>query len=269
MKYEVINLREEPINGFMPTLTTYLLDDCIGAASGRKFPAMIVCPGGGYCNCCKREAEIVALQFSAAGFHAFVLDYAVAPDNHYPEPQNNLSNAISLVRKNAEQWRVDPNKIAVIGFSAGGHLAASLATMWNKEPLKTVDGSNKPNAAILSYPVISSVEGVSHVGSFDSLCGEDKELRAKMSLETQVDADTPPCFIWHTVTDQSVPVENSLRFATALNKEKVPFEMHIFPEGPHGLSLANHITANDENYNRPEVQVWVELSIRWLNKLFA
>ena len=268
MKYQVINLRKEPINGFMPTLTTYLIDDCFDEDSARRLPAMIVCPGGGYSFCSKREAEIIALQFTAAGYHAFVLDYAVAPDNHYPEPQKNLSDAISLVRKNAEEWRVDADKIAVIGFSAGGHLAASLATMWNKEPLKKGDESNKPNAAILSYPVISSVEGVGHMGSFNNLCGDDKELRTRMSLETQVDNDTPPCFIWHTFSDETVPVENSLRFAGALNNAKIPFEMHIFPAGPHGLSISNHITDNNLGCNVPEVQIWVELAIKWLNRTF-
>ena len=268
MKYEVINLREESINGFMPTLTAYILNECFDSNTNITHPAMIVCPGGGYGFCSKREAEVIALQFSAAGYHAFVLDYAIAPANHYPEPQKNLSDAISLVRKNAKEWRVDPDKIAVIGFSAGGHLAASLATMWNKEPLKQADGLNKPNAAILSYPVISSVEGVGHMGSFDNLCGDDKELRAKLSLETQVDSDTPPCFIWHTFTDTVVPVENSLRFANALNCVKVPFEMHIFPNGPHGLSLSNHITAGTPDCNVPEVQVWVELAVKWLNNLF-
>lgn len=268
MEYEVINLREESINGFMPTLSTYIIDDCLGSYLYRKFPAIIVCPGGGYGFCSKREAEIIALQFTAAGYHAFVLDYAVAPDNCYPEPQKNLSDAISLVRRNAEDWRVDADKIAVIGFSAGGHLAASLATMWNKEPLKTTDGLNKPNAAILSYPVISSAKGVAHEVSFDNLCGDDKDLRAKLSLETQVDSDTPPCFIWHTYADATVPVENSLRFASALNNAKIPFEMHIFPDGPHGLSVSNHITANEANRNVPEVQVWVELAVKWLNRTF-
>ncbi len=268
MKHEVINLRKEPINDFMPTLTAYILDECMDTDSRRKLPAMIVCPGGGYSFRSKREGEVIALQFSAAGYHAFVLDYAVAPDNCYPEPQKNLSDALSIVRKNAEEWRIDPDKIALIGFSAGGHLAASLATMWNKEPLKTGNGINKPNAAILSYPVISSVEGVSHMGSFDNLCGDDRELRAKLSLETQVDTDTPPCFIWHTYSDQTVPVENSLRFANALNKAKIPFEMHIFPDGPHGLALSNYITAKEENFNVPEAQVWVELAVKWLNRTF-
>ncbi len=268
MKYEVINLRKEPVNGFMPTLTTYLVDDCFDVDSGNARPAIVVCPGGGYSCCCKREAEIIALQFTAAGYHAFVLDYAVAPDNCYPEPQKNLSDALSLVRKNAVEWRVEPDKIAVIGFSAGGHLAASLATMWNKEPLKKDDASNKPNAAILSYPVISSVEGVAHMGTFNNLCGDNEELKAKMSLETQVDSDTPPCFIWHTFADQVVPVENSLRFASALNNANVPFEMHVFPAGPHGLSVSNHVTANDESYNVPEARIWVELAVKWLNRTF-
>jgi len=268
MKYEMINLRKDPVNGFMPTLTTYLIDDCFGENANRKFPAIIVCPGGGYSFCSKREAEIIALQFTAAGYHAFVLDYAIAPANHYPEPQKNLSDAISLVRKNAEKWRVDADKIALIGFSAGGHLAASLATMWNKEPLKVSDGSNKPNAAILAYPVISSVEGVAHAGSFNNLCGDDDELRKELSLENQVDTDTPPCFIWHTFTDSVVPVENSLRFANSLNGAKIPFEMHIFPDGPHGLSLSNHLTACIPEVNVPEVRIWIELATKWLNRTF-
>ena len=268
MKYEVLNLREEPINNFMPTLTTYIIDEIMDSDSNRKLPAMIVCPGGGYGMCSKREAEIIALQFTAAGYHAFVLDYAVAPDNQYPEPQKNLSDAISLVRKNAKEWRIDEDKIAVIGFSAGGHLAASLATMWNKEPLKSYKGKNKPNAAILSYPVISSVEGITHEGTMINLCREDSELREKMSLENQVDSDTPPCFIWHTFSDEVVPVENSLRFATALNNAKIPFEMHIFPNGPHGLSISNNITAMDDNYDIPEVRSWVKLAVDWLNRTF-
>ncbi len=268
MKYEVINLKKEPVNGFMPTLTALVLDDCFDTDSKRKLPAVIVCPGGGYSYCSKREAEIIALQFSAAGYHTFVLDYAVAPDNHYPEPQMNLSDALSLLRENADEWRIDKDKIALVGFSAGGHLAATLATMWNKEPLNTKNGANKPNAVILSYPVISSAEGVAHKGSFDNLCGEDIKLRERMSLETQVDSDTPPCFIWHTYSDQSVPVENSLRFANSLNKAKIPFELHIFPDGPHGLALSNYVTAKEEIFNVPEVRIWVELAKKWLGKIF-
>lgn len=265
---KVINLSDKELNGFMPTLTTYIISDNSGYATPRKRPAVIVCPGGGYEFCSEREAEPIALQYMAAGMCAFVLDYAVAPKNKYPEAQKNLSDAIRLVRQNADEWGIDKDKIAVCGFSAGGHLAASLATMWDEEPIKTPDASNKPNAAILSYPVISSDRAVWHQGSFENLCGDDEQLMARMSLENQVSEKTPPCFIWHTFTDTSVPVENSLLFALALKKAGVSCEMHIFPKGPHGLALANSDTAPASDNINVRVAQWVELSVKWLNDLF-
>ena len=265
---KVFNLRKEEINGFMPTLTTYILDDCSTYPEKRKRPAIVVCPGGGYAFCSEREAEPVALQFTAAGIHAFVLDYAVAPKNKYPEAQKNASDAIRLIREHADEWGIDKDKIAICGFSAGGHLAASIATLWDEEPIAVPDKSNRPNAAILCYPVISSVEGVGHEGSFDNLCGADTELRKAMSLETRVSDKTPPCFLWHTFNDGCVPVENSLLFALALKKAGVSCELHVFPDGPHGLSIANSDTAGSENMIVERVQEWVGLAVKWLNDLF-
>ncbi len=270
MKYEVLNLRDKEIDGFMPTLTAYMIDDNHTdevALRTQKKPAIVVCPGGGYAMRSVREAEPVALQFMAAGYSAFVLDYAISPTK-YPEPQKNLSDAVSLIRKNADEWGIDKDKIAVIGFSAGGHLAGSLATMWDEEPLKTKDSLNKPNAAILSYPVISSDPEIAHLGSFECLCGDDEELKKKMSLETRVTKKTPPCFIWHTFTDDLVNVKNSLVFANALKDNDIPFELHIFPQGPHGLSICNTDTATCEVNLSPYVGKWVSLAIDWLNELF-
>ena len=270
MKYQVYNLREKEIDGFMPKLTAYVIDDNhTDTVENRtlKRPAIIVCPGGGYGFKSVREGEPIALQFMAAGYVSFVLDYAVAPIR-YPEPQKNLSDAISFVRKNADEWGIDKDKIAVIGFSAGGHLAGSVATMWDEEPLKTPDGSNKPNAAILSYPVISSDPRIAHMGSFDNLCGDDEELKKKMSLETRVTEKTPPCFIWHTFDDNTVHSENSLVFAKAMRDKNIPFELHIFPKGVHGLALCNTDTANGEWMYNPYVSDWVPMSIKWLNNLF-
>ncbi len=267
MRYEVFNLRDEPINGFMPTLTAYLIDDNSTYPARRMRPAVLICPGGGYGFCSEREAEPVALQYMAAGYTAFVLDYSVAP-NRYPEPQKDVSEAIKLIRSHADEWGIDKDKIAIMGFSAGGHLAASLATMWDKEPLRTEDGANRPNAAILCYPVISSFPEIAHMGSFDALCGDDAELKVEMSLEYQVSEKTPPCFLWHTFEDNAVPVENSLVFAAALKKAGVSCEMHIFPYGDHGLSLANSDTAWGEGGIVERVQEWVPLSIKWLNALF-
>ena len=259
---KVINLREnmEP----MPTLTTYILDDPMENAAKR--PAILVCPGGGYEFCSPREAEPIAMQYNAAGFHAFVLNYSVAP-NRYPMALEEASMAVSLIREHAEEWRVEEDKIAVIGFSAGGHLAGSLGVFWNSEPIKTNNGTNKPNAVILAYPVITSGE-LAHRGSFDNLCGGDEELVKKMSLENQVTKDTPPMFLWHTFEDQAVPVENSMMMAQALRKENIPFELHIFPKGEHGLSTATKdVGVSDNNISRG-IKDWVKQSVNWLGDLF-
>lgn len=268
MKLEKYNLRKEPRNGFMPTLTAYIIDDASTMPAQRKRPMLVIFPGGGYGFCSEREAEPIALQFMAAGFPCAIVDYCVAPANHYPAPLEDASEAIKLVRAHADEWGVDKDKIAVIGFSAGGHLAASISTLWDEEPIKTADGSNRPNATILSYPVISSDSNIWHKGSFDYLCDGDEELVKAMSLETRVSDKNPPCFIWHTFTDEAVPVENSLVFANALRKAGVSCEMHIFPEGPHGLSVANSDTAASEAYINTRVAKWVGLAVSWLEELF-
>lgn len=265
MKYETLNLRKEPINGFMPTLTTYIADDNLGSSELSKKPAVVICPGGGYERCSPREGEPVALQYMTAGYCAFVLDYAVAPANHYPEPQNDAFNAIRLIRANADVWGIDSEKIAIMGFSAGGHLAASVATLWDEEPFKTEDQSNRPNAALLCYPVLSSKTEITHEDSIINLCGEDATLRQAMSLEDRVNEKTPPCFIWHTFSDQAVPVQNSFCFAEAMVKAGVPCEMHIYPHGVHGLALANSITAVDGYYVDELAQSWFSLSLDWLS----
>lgn len=269
MLYNVINLREADKNGFIPTLTTYILEDPMENCVPRKRPAVIVCPGGGYGYCSRREAEPIALMFNAAGFHAFVIDYSVAPLHVYPEALSEISDSIKLIRKNADEWNVHPDKIAVCGFSAGGHLTASIGTLWNtEEAIKCEDKSNKPNAIILSYPVITSGEKA-HRGSFENLLGErkdDKDMLEFLSLENRVTKDTPPTFLWHTFSDGAVPVENSLMFANALKEKDIPFEMHIYPQGPHGLSLANKEVCIDSMIDL-HVATWSNLVCEWLDKV--
>lgn len=203
MIHKIINLREET-NGFIPTLTTYILDDPMEGRAKR--PAVVICPGGGYEFCSPREAEPIAMQFNAAGFHAFVLNYSVKPFK-FPRALEELSMSVAMVRENAEEWMIEKNKIAVCGFSAGGHLACSLGMFWNTDIVKRDDQANKPNAMILAYPVISSGT-FAHEGSFNNLC-ETEEQKKYTSLETQTSKDTPPAFIWHTFEDACVPVENS------------------------------------------------------------
>ena len=170
---------------------------------------------------------------------------------------------MAYIRENAEKFGVDKNHVAAIGFSAGGHLCAMLATLSDGDDAKKFMGDKvsltRPDAVILSYPVISSGD-IAHVGSFNNLCGDDEKLRSELSLENRVTANSSPAFIWSTVTDGSVPCENSIYYALACKRCGVPFELHVFAEGQHGLSLA---TEEVFSVNKP-VQKWVKLSLTWL-----
>lgn len=259
---KVIPLREEE-NGYTPTLTTYILDKIRNDTR----PAVLICPGGAYSGCADIEAEPIAMRFMAAGFHAFILRYSVYP-NKYPKALDEVSKSVQIIRQNADEWHIDKDKIAVCGFSAGSHLACSLGVFWNQEPIKTADESNKPNAMILSYPVITSGEKA-HRGSFDNLCGDNPELVEKMSLEKRVTKDTPKTFLWHTFADQAVPVENSLLFANALREHDIPFELHIYPEGRHGLALAIPDTGlTQDDVVSTNVKGWIDLACNWLWEVF-
>lgn len=253
-------------DNFRPTLDTYILE------GNKKRGAVLICPGGAYAFTSEREAEPIAMQFNAAGFHAFVVYYSVSPRKH-PQPIMDVSRAMCVIRENAEEWNVDQQKIAVCGFSAGGHLAASLGVHFEKPYLfdnpGITEGMNNPNALILSYPVISSGE-FAHRGSFENLLGkgaEEAKLQ-EMSLELQVTEKTPPSFLWHTFQDADVPVENTMLFAQALRRKNIPFELHIYPEGVHGLSLATEETSEGGFIQDAHVASWMRLCIEWLNKLF-
>ena len=270
MRLETFDLREQPTEyGFMPKVTYYLLDkwkkEC-------QRPMVIVVPGGGYgCVCSDREGERIALRYNAAGFHAAVLEYCVKPHRH-PEPIRNLARAIEIARENADQWQLDPNAILVCGFSAGGHLCASISTLWNEERIFTkeeIDSKkHRPNGSILCYPVITS-QGKAHLGSFKNLTGSDdpdNELVKMYSLELAVNEGTCPSFILHTFYDQIVPVENSLLYAHALEKNNIPFELHIYPNGAHGIALQS----DEVIWSRPDRDrdyAWMKLSVDWINEL--
>ena len=259
-----------------PIMTTYLLDFSVEMPFSIKRPAVLVCPGGGYSYTSDREAEPIAMRFAAAGFHTFVLRYRVASSRH-PKPLLDVSPAMWIIRENAEAWNVDKDKIAVCGFSAGGHLAGSLGVFWNEEYIKDAigmpEGMNKPNAMILCYPVLSSGQ-FAHRGSFENLLGKDasKEMQESMSLELHVSQQTPQSFLWHTFQDNVVPVENTLLFAQALRREGISFELHIYPEGFHGLSTCDEVTAGKfgvpEGWVYPHVASWLPLCIEWLKGIF-
>lgn len=241
-------------------------------------PVVVVFPGGAYVMTSDREAEPVADCYKAAGYEVFVVRYTVAPNCHEINPLLDAAQSIVYIRRHAEEFHIDPNKIAVCGFSAGGHLAAYISTCYNDERVLSALGIEKdearPNATILCYPVISG----SYHPHFDSikylLSKEEpsEEEIERVTLENRVTENTPPTFIWSTANDNGVPVENSLVYATSLSAHKVKFELHIFPKGLHGLSTSRPNVCWDENARDilvlPYISRWVGLSIKWLDDTF-
>ncbi len=232
--------------GFMPNLRAYLHEE-------KDLPCMIIVPGGGYEYAASGEADLVARRFYDAGFQAFVLTYSTNPLKRFPlhtQPMRDLARAVRVVRHHAQELGCEEQNLILLGFSAGAHVCASVcvhhedldtrADLMETEQSVYQGISCRPDAAFLSYPVITMGE-YAHKGSVISLLGEtpsEEELNY-FSLETQVTEKTPPCFVWHTVDDASVPMENSLLFSMALKKAGVPFAYHLFSHGQHGLSLSN------------------------------
>jgi acetyl esterase/lipase len=240
----------------VPTLSTYLL------RSSRPTGFIIVLPGGGYTGKADYEGAPIAEWLNQSGISAAVLDYRVAPYRH-PYPLLDAKRAIQSVRAHSSDWNIDPNRVAILGFSAGGHLAALTGTHLEAFPDTPDDHTGRlnarPDALILCYPVISFGE-FGHVGSMESLLGAEPstELRQALSNELQVTSQTPTAFIWHTAADETVPVENTWLFAQALHNHKVPFELHVFPEGPHGMALA---------LDDSVVGQWRDLCVTWLKRM--
>ena len=266
----------------------YLLNNSPEFQTDRPRPAVIVCPGGGYFFTSDREAEPIALRFLAHGYHVFVLRYSV--ETLFPQPMLDLAKTLLLIRQQAADWLVNPDQIAVCGFSAGGHLAAASGVLWCQsflyEALGVAPEVIKPNALILAYPVIDltllapkMVTMPSEAEPVDlrelmlrKTLGNRHpapELLARYTLHHQVTPATPPTFIWHTATDELVPARNTLLFATALAEQGVPYEVHIFDQGIHGLALADEVTESQGRFLNPDCQIWVDLALKWLKRQFS
>ena len=235
--------------------------------------AMLVIPGGGYgAVCADREGEPIALAYLTRGLNAFVLHYSVGAQIRTPlDPLTQASLAMLHIRSNAARYNLDPARVFAVGFSAGGHLTGSLATLWHDAELQArlprQGADNRPTGAVLCYPVISS-GGHGHMGSFYNLLGSkspDEAQLERFSLERHVDSRTSPAFLMHTFDDGLVPVENSLLMAEAYSRAHVPCELHIYPHGPHGLALANTLTwGGNPDMLCPAAARWVDDSVAWM-----
>ena len=236
-------------------------------------PAVLILPGGGYSFLSPREAEPIALAFAAKGFATFVLWYSIVP-GEFPAALLETAWSVNYIREHADEFNIIKNKVAVCGFSAGGHLAASAATMWNCPEIRNClgfeNGEGRPDGVILGYPVISTGE-YREWGSINALTGGkadcDPELCARISLENAVDKTTSPVFIWHTFYDDVVDVRNSLAFATALKCSDVSCELHVLPHKWHGLSLCDIPTGTPREGRLRGVTDWVSNAAEWFYEL--
>lgn len=288
-------LNENESAGFF---TAYLIEDSKELLPGKKRPVMVIAPGGGYLFTSDREAEPIAFQFLSMGYHAVVLRYTTGD----PEGKRTgvastalkeLAQTVRYLRENCGRLFIDPDKIGICGFSAGAHLAASLGVHWQEKelgeslfPSPCSTDKIRPNALILAYGLLDyqvmkkkSAEDAGDASKKEMFAFMDR-ANAALTGETELTEDvihtfspcrfvssmTPPAFLWHTSKDGLVYAENSLVFALEMARHHVPYELHIFQDGEHGLALANQVTANSQNQISPEVEAWVQLAGAWLKK---
>ena len=302
MKIEQLYLYEDDPK---VTLTAYILDDSPEMLKGKKRPAVLVCPGGAYMFCSDREAEPVAIRFASMGYHAFVLRYSVFsnggvsfaipgkspayPKSVYPGPTREIGMAMKLIRSHAEEWKVDMDRIILNGGSAGANNCAEFAVHWSDPDFCEAIGAKpeeiRPAAAVLAYGVYDYVlmqKTLEKIGDKSRLemnrgfglaaFGDpdpSEETMAKASPINYVSKNTPPMFLWATREDSTVPVNQTLAMALALEEVGVPCETHIFENGDHGLSTADQSSAQAKEQIRPDVSVWMSLAETWLLKRFS
>lgn len=237
------------------SIDAYIIND------DKKHSAVVICPGGGYNHRANHEGKDIALWLNSLGISAFVVNYRVFPYTH-PVEISDAKRAMRYVRFNADKFNIYDDKIGIIGFSAGAHLAGSVAEHYDVTDYENIDEIDKitakPDMLCLCYPVVSLCEDYSHKGSCENLLGENSDLASFLSLEKNVRDDMPPVFIWHTFEDKSVPVLNSIEMSKSLKEKDIKFELHIFPEGRHGLGLAENI----EGVNK-----WPEMFANWLKRI--
>ena len=302
MNTEIIRLYE---NRSDVTLTTYVLQDSPEMLNGKTRPGILICPGGAYMSCTDREAEPVALKFASLGYHAFVLRYSTygegttgLPDLskplplkahcQYPNPMREIAKSMLILHEHAVEWCLDTKRIAICGFSAGAHNAAMYVTNWHTDLISDYFHEEKekfrPAAAIFGYMLsdylymkkatqaASPMDAVFFAASNTAFLGDPNpsdDLLEKASPARNVTENMPATFLWATAADEQVPVQNTIRMAHALADHKIPFELHVFEEGPHALSLADQASAEAKSQIYPDAAKWAELAGCWLQKRFS
>ena len=258
-------------NGCDPTVEVYLPDNLAQIhRQNVQHPCLLICPGGAYALCSDCESEPVALHFLAEGFNVFTLTYSVAP-HCFPTQLREVAALLELIHANAQAWHCDLSRITLMGFSAGGHLAAHYATQYDCEQVRAVFPQSKPVAAsVLAYPVITADPRFTHAFSMDNLCGTENRTPEEVfffSCECNVRDTTPPAFLWHTAQDPCVPAMNSILYAAALAEHRIPFELHVYPVGTHGVATSDVVTNLMTDTATEYTKDWLYEAKKWLNQM--
>ena len=274
MKIEIIHLKEHyPLlgeGGKDPVLTCYMPGNLDSMRwTKRRHRAMVVCPGGGYMDISERESEPIVLKLLAMDFYVFVLSYSIVP-HAFPSQIRETAAAFDCIHRHAEEWNVDEERIGIMGFSAGAHLAAHYSTAYDcREVAELFPDAYAPYATVLGYPVITP--DTAHTGSFKNLLGAGRNLSESSAMDAAklVNDKTPRAFIWHTAADPVVPVANSLIYAEALAEHHIPFELHIYPDGYHGLATSDAMTCNRDAAVEEYAHAWIPAFKKWADTYFV
>lgn len=235
-------------------------------AEQKPYPCLVICPGGGYSGVSLREAAPIGMHFVAEGYQVFIVRYSTKPHG-FPQQLREVAAAMEILYEHAEEWQCDTNDVTIMGFSAGGHLAAQYSNRYDCPEVRELFPNSKPvQRTVLCYPVITADPTYRHAGTITTYVGHEPAdgYEKGCSCELLVTENTPPTFLWHTAEDAVVPVENSLLYAKALSAHKVPFELHIYPYGFHGLATADSLTNNAINEQAMHCHEWLDTCKKWL-----